>query len=922
MDTEKKRPFHETVARKLIKQLQEGTAPWQKPWKAGSSADMLPFNPVTGKRYKGINALHLMSEGRGDPRWMTYKQAASMDAQVRRGETGTAIQYWKFTEEKTAVDGAGKESKALLELERPRVFFATVFNAAQIDGLPPLVPVSARDWDPIEQAEKILDASGAAILHTEVDRAFYRPSTDSIHLPGRAQFPSADNYYAVALHELGHWSGHRSRLDRDLSHPFGSEAYAREELRAEIASMLLGAQLGIGHDPGQHAAYVGLWIKALQDNPLEIFRAAAEAEKMQEYVMGFAHKHERQFDAATVLNVAIEQAWRYEGPSDSDDEQRALFGIDLVHRLGFNTLGEVTGSERSQFLVNAQLRLAPGFDLSSDDPATALLEDVRHQELAHRLSSVADELIEAELKRAAGATVKQVLSATVERQQEAGRTLIAVPFKDKEQVKALGAKWDRKEQSWYVPPSVNLRPFARWLHAGRTEPTAGQSGTGGEEAGPDAATSLHRVYLAVSYEDRIAAKEAGAQWDRVARSWFAGPDADLDKLARWLPENVEAQQAPAMTPAEEFAEALKSIGCLVPAGGEHPIMDGRTHRITVVGEKYSKHAGAGFYVAHLDGHPSGYMKNNRTGAEMTWKSKGYVLTPEQKALLAAQATASRQARMAERHKEHEEAAKRVASDICKLMPVKVPTGYMRAKGISPHAGAFTDAAGKITHVPATDVHGKHWTTQYIQEDGTKRFAKGSRKEGCFHSVGGMEALNRAPVIVIAEGYATAAQLKQSLGFATVAAFDSGNLEAVALALRERFPDKPFVIAGDDDRHLELTLGVNPGRSNAAIAARLVNGTLMLPIFAPGENAYPQALEPVTPERYREHQLGSISLGDEQLAALARMKLFTDFNDLANRSELGIEGLDRQVRSVVDDASGSSHNWYRDSAKKCRKGKSR
>ena len=103
----------------------------------------------------------------------------------------------------------------------------------------------------------------------------------SITLPERDQFASADGYYATALHEVGHATGHPSRLNRqDLGHPFGSEAYAREELRAEIASLMLGEQLGIGHDPGQHSAYVASWIRALENDPREIFRAAADAEKI------------------------------------------------------------------------------------------------------------------------------------------------------------------------------------------------------------------------------------------------------------------------------------------------------------------------------------------------------------------------------------------------------------------------------------------------------------------------------------------------------------------------------------------------------------------------------------------------------------------------------------------------------------------
>lgn len=231
--------FHEQVAEKLIAQLKAGTAPWQRPWQPGDASALLPLNPTTGKRYRGINVIHLLSQGRTDPRWLTYKQAQALDAQVRKGEHGTPVQYWRFTEEQTRRDANGKPVldpngnpvKDTVALERPRVFFATVFNAEQIEGLAALTR-SPPDWDPIARVEALLQASGVAIHHGEHNRAFYRPATDTIHLPAKAQFPSADRYYATALHELGHATGAPTRLDRDLSHPFGSEGYAREELRA------------------------------------------------------------------------------------------------------------------------------------------------------------------------------------------------------------------------------------------------------------------------------------------------------------------------------------------------------------------------------------------------------------------------------------------------------------------------------------------------------------------------------------------------------------------------------------------------------------------------------------------------------------------------------------------------------------------
>src|SRR5262249_20279025 len=142
------------------------------------------------------------------------------------------------------LDNEGKPIKELVRLSRPKVMVAAVFNAAQIDGIPDLEPVRELAWDPIAKAEQLLKASQAKIEHSQKGGAFYRASSDTIHLPAREQFASAVGYYAVALHELGHWTGNVDRLNRDLSNPFGSEAYAREELRAEIASLILGSELG------------------------------------------------------------------------------------------------------------------------------------------------------------------------------------------------------------------------------------------------------------------------------------------------------------------------------------------------------------------------------------------------------------------------------------------------------------------------------------------------------------------------------------------------------------------------------------------------------------------------------------------------------------------------------------------------------
>lgn len=340
-----KKEYAEEVAARIVEQLEQGTAPWQKPWQPGELR--LPYNPTTGKEYRGMNSMWLAMQGQSDPRWMTYNQASAEGGQVKKGSKGTHIVYWKFSEERKATDDqgrpildpeTGKQKTINVQLERPRSFMAVVFNAGQIDGLPPL---EARPTMPEPErharAETILANSGAQIQHVPGDRAYYRPSTDSITLPERNQFPAADAYYATALHEVGHWTGHPSRLDRDLSHPFGSEGYAREELRAEIASLMLGERLDIGHDPEQHTAYVGSWIKALKEDPKEIFRAAADAERIAGYVMGFEQEQiqtrtAEQQASAEQQSAPIPQAWRGVACQAFDEEMATRMGDPTYYR--------------------------------------------------------------------------------------------------------------------------------------------------------------------------------------------------------------------------------------------------------------------------------------------------------------------------------------------------------------------------------------------------------------------------------------------------------------------------------------------------------------------------------------------------------------------------------------------------------------
>ena len=300
--------YYRKVADALIAQVEEGTAPWTQAWKAGEKA--MPCNVVTGKAYRGGNSVWLASvaeqRGYSDERWGTYKQVQGLSGQVRRGEKGSAILFWQFETRKLARDRDGqpildREGKPVYEtvpLDRPRSYPYTVFNAEQCDGLPRREPpAKAQSWDAIQQAERVLARTGATIENSGNNRAYYDLRRDRIILPYRKQFGSGPAYYQTALHELGHWTGHPSRLNRatlmqGIEEGFASPHYAREELRAEISSMMTGDRLRLGHDPSRHAAYVGSWIQALRDDPREIYRASQDAQGISDYVLGRARERE------------------------------------------------------------------------------------------------------------------------------------------------------------------------------------------------------------------------------------------------------------------------------------------------------------------------------------------------------------------------------------------------------------------------------------------------------------------------------------------------------------------------------------------------------------------------------------------------------------------------------------------------------
>lgn len=672
----KRRPVHEEFAEKIIERLKEGTAPWQQPWHPGKTI-AAPHNPASGTVYRGMNRVHLALSGYDDPRWMTLRQANEKDMRIIPGSKATPVVYFQFSKEQDRLgeDGKpifgedGKPEKMTVELDKPIMRFAHVFNAEQIEGMPPLeLTDKAFEWEPVEKAENILAASGANINHDQSNRAFYRYGTDSIHLPPRENFEDPGLYYGTALHELGHWTRHSSRLDRENG-PFGSEMYAREELRAEIASWMLGQDIGIPHDPEHHASYVNSWVKALEDDPYEIVRACRDAEQIKEYILGLEMKKE----------LAQEQTVQRPERNVERDEGIAAMGV-------------------------------------SANPAKE-------------------------------------------------KTFLAVPYKEKEQAKKMGAKWDKDNKLWYAPEGT-----------------------------------------------------------------------DLSQLSTWLPEKARAPEPKiTMPPQEEFARALEQFG--LDLGGKEPIMDGHIHRVPIIDKSRDDLDGA--YCGFLDERPAGWMQDFSAGEKHTWAASGHTLTKEQLAVQRAEIARKREERQQAIIERQHSAARDAHAEWIGHDWATAENAYLQKKGVPP-LGVREDLDANLM-VPVLNAEGDLRGLQYISPEGQKRFQSGMEKNGNFHLIAEPGKDLSQGEILLAEGYATGASLHLATEKPVAVAFDAGNLEPVAIKLREKFPNAAITICADNDhKHTrktpEGTELWNKGVDLAQKAAQAVGGKVVAPIFNEEERA--------------------------------------------------------------------------------------
>jgi len=284
--------LYDDITNKIIAELEEGCLPWVQPWGTDAARAPLakPQNAATGRGYSGINVLILwgavIQHGFPGQGWLTFRQALSLGGNVRKGERGTTIVYAdRFVpeEERKRAFATGDDPHAIPFLKR-----FTVFNAAQCENLPEEVAAVAPPPEPglIEpKVETLISATGID-FRIGGNRAFYSPAYDYVQVPPPQAYFEPINWHRTALHELGHASGHETRLNRDLTGSFGSRKYAQEELCAELTAAYCCAALGIVPTV-RHADYIGSWLDLMREDNRAIVRAASRASKASDYLLGF-----------------------------------------------------------------------------------------------------------------------------------------------------------------------------------------------------------------------------------------------------------------------------------------------------------------------------------------------------------------------------------------------------------------------------------------------------------------------------------------------------------------------------------------------------------------------------------------------------------------------------------------------------------
>jgi antirestriction protein ArdC len=292
------RDVYRKVTDAIINAIEQGVGTWHMPWHTSGRFAFSPINVTSRKPYRGINTLCLWSaaqaKGYESGEWATYQQWQVKRAQVRKGEKSTTVVFWKFVNDTSETEDGETHASSRLLFTRGY----SVFNAAQVDGYTPKTDVEQSMPERIAHAEAFFTAIGAEVSHGG-NQAFYAPATDHIQMPPFHAFHEHAAYYSTLAHEHTHWTANASRCDRQLGKRFGDNAYAAEELIAELGAAFTCAHLGLSTEPREdHAQYIGSWLKVLKADTKAIFTAASNAQQACDWMIRRAGESGRTAEVA------------------------------------------------------------------------------------------------------------------------------------------------------------------------------------------------------------------------------------------------------------------------------------------------------------------------------------------------------------------------------------------------------------------------------------------------------------------------------------------------------------------------------------------------------------------------------------------------------------------------------------------------
>lgn len=800
----KKDLFHVALSKQVAEQIKRGTVSWLQA-RENEHID-LPYNPITGKNYTAANNMVLSAKGYADNRWLTYDQAAEQGCQVKKGEKATEIAFYHYIDYKT------KE-----KLDKPKIQTVKLFNAEQLTGIEKMPGKVSNKEEALAKVQSIFENSQVKIVNNQKDKVFYRSKDDTIYMPPKEAYKDELAYSSAAIHELCRWAGNgEERLNYETV-PFGTEAFARQKLRTEIASYMLCKELGIPFEPeGQQ--FADQWVQVIEKSPFEILNAAKDAEKMKGFLMEFDKTLEKAQELEQGQDVQVEQTQPIKQPEQEEKQteqapkkewkEMIKLSVSYDDKDEAKKLGAKWSGKQETWYVLEGTDLQPFYKWLPKEKKVELIM--------------------------------------------ASRDYLDVPREEKDEAKALGAKWDKYQKAWYVEKGTDLGLFAKWNKLDLTERNVSQSAeqTPKEQAVSQMAEpkqeqaaeskqertekqevsnpAQDKTFIAVPYDERKDAKALGAKWDAENKSWYVEKGADLNQFKDWLVDEntiVPAKQE-AVSPEIEFAEHCRANGLDVDA----PIMDGQIHRVPLIGKPGGKD---GAYCAFLDGVPAGWSQNYVTGEKSKFISSGVQLTEEEKAKQRAEHARKLQEREAKRQIGYDNAAKRAEKIYKEAFEVTAQNihsedSYLGKKGVLPYV-AKQNYYGQLV-IPLHNIEGEIRGVQFINKDGSKHFLTGIEKKGNFTLLS--DDVKNATKVLVCEGFATGASLHEATKLPVVVAFDAGNLEEVSKALAEKYKGIEITVCADNDQYKDNNVGLECAKK----AALAVNGKLAVPQFTKEEQA--------------------------------------------------------------------------------------